>query len=107
MTNQRRESFGEFFRRRRRELDLRQDDVADAVGVKQPAVSAWEKGRTYPAPESLDELARLLKVRVGVLADLLVADGRPDPRVAPIKAAAARRAALRAPEPLDAEAAVG
>lgn len=104
MTNHRHESFGDFFRARRRELDVRQSDVAEACSVKQPAVSAWERGKAYPAPELLPILARLLKVRIGELADRFVADGRPDPRVSPIRAAAARRAELAAAAPIPAAA---
>lgn len=45
-----------------------QDGLADAVGVTQPAVVAWEKGRSFPSTAKLFDLAKAADIDV---ADLL------------------------------------
>jgi phage repressor protein C with HTH and peptisase S24 domain len=42
-------------------------EVAQAIGVSQPAISQWESGIAPPGRESLIELAKLWHVPVGVL----------------------------------------
>jgi transcriptional regulator with XRE-family HTH domain len=64
----RQQRFAELIKARRLELDLLQGQVAEACGVRQPAVSAWEAGTAYPTIDKLDLLAKVLEVDV---ADLL------------------------------------
>lgn len=45
--------------RHRRRLGLSQEELAAHVGVGQQAVSAWERERTEPAQEVLEQLVRL------------------------------------------------
>ena len=39
---------GETIAKRRREMNMTQEDVAAAVGVSPQAVSKWETGKTVP-----------------------------------------------------------
>lgn len=48
-------------RRKRRELGLTQEQVAEYLGVSAPAVNKWENGATYPDISLVPALARLLK----------------------------------------------
>lgn len=48
-------------RRKRRELGLTQEQVAEYLGVSAPAVNKWESGATYPDIYLVPALARLLK----------------------------------------------
>ena len=48
-------------RRKRRELGLTQEQVAEYLGVSAPAVNKWESGATYPDISLVPALARLLK----------------------------------------------
>ena len=47
-------------RRKRRELGLTQEQVAEYLGVSAPAVNKWENGATYPDISLVPALARLL-----------------------------------------------
>ncbi len=42
-------------------LDLTQIQLADKIGVSQPALSKWLKGRTAPEPENLKKLASIAR----------------------------------------------
>lgn len=57
----------EIIRRRRKELSLTQEQIADSLGVSAPAVSKWEKGSSYPDITLLPALARLLKIDLNTL----------------------------------------
>ncbi|MFH9090900.1 helix-turn-helix domain-containing protein [Streptomyces sp. NPDC017673] len=59
----------------RRELDLKQSEVAEVVGVSPARVSAWEKGRSVPDPEKLPRLAAAVRRD---LDELFPRKGRPD-----------------------------
>lgn len=48
---------------------MTQRDLAKAVRVHQPSVSAWELGKTMPSPGTVLTLARLLDLDLAELAD--------------------------------------
>lgn len=48
---------------------MTQRDLARAVGVHQPSVSAWELGKTMPSPSTVLTLAALLNLDIANLAD--------------------------------------
>lgn len=60
-------TFKDVIKDAREELGLTQDDVADKLGVTQPAVSMWENGRSRPTADVLVALADLLKLDVAQL----------------------------------------
>lgn len=64
-----RERFGSLVRACRLDNEMTQEDLADAVGVHQPSVSAWELGRTLPAPGTMLDLARLFNLDLAILTD--------------------------------------
>lgn len=49
---------------RRKELGLRQSDVADAMGVGQPSISELERGYTSPKLETLQRYARAVDATI-------------------------------------------
>jgi transcriptional regulator with XRE-family HTH domain len=53
---------GESIRRLRTAKDLTQQQLGDLVGVKQHAVSQWERGSSYPARQHMRALADALDV---------------------------------------------
>lgn len=53
---------GETIRKRRKELNLTQEQMAAYLGVTAPAVHKWEKGISYPDAALLPAVARLLKM---------------------------------------------
>jgi transcriptional regulator with XRE-family HTH domain len=61
--------FADTIRAARKAKGLGQDDVAEVLEVKQPAVSAWESGRKYPTVDKLFALARLLGLSIDELID--------------------------------------
>jgi transcriptional regulator with XRE-family HTH domain len=67
--------FGELVARRRRELDITQDELARRVGWSQERISTIERGR-YGLP-SLPSLSRLATALETPLSDLLSAAGYP------------------------------
>ncbi len=64
MDNQR---IGAFIRERRKEKELTQKDVAEALHITDRAVSKWERGLNAPDIALLEPLAELLGVTVGEL----------------------------------------
>jgi Zn-dependent peptidase ImmA (M78 family)/DNA-binding XRE family transcriptional regulator len=50
-------------------LEMTQTNLAEALGVTQPAVSFWEKGLRVPEPEMLERLADVLQVLPQSLTD--------------------------------------
>lgn len=50
-------TLGENIRKRREELKLSQEDVAERLGVSRQAVSKWEKGQSKPTANNLIQLA--------------------------------------------------
>lgn len=58
---------GEVIRRKRKEQELTQEQVAQRLGVSAPAVNKWERGSSYPDISILPSLARLLNTDVNTL----------------------------------------
>jgi transcriptional regulator with XRE-family HTH domain len=56
--------FGKRLRQVRRERDLTQEQLAEALGVSVEAVSNFERGVHAPSFESLEKLAEVLQVSV-------------------------------------------
>ncbi len=69
------ETLGKRIAALRREKNLKQDDVAQALGVSSQAVSKWENDQTCPDISLLPELAKLL----GVTVDVLLSGREPEP----------------------------
>lgn len=65
-------------KRRREALNLRQMDVAEALGVDRSTVASWETGRASPEARLILPLAKLLKIP----ADDLLAEPDNGPKVA-------------------------
>ena len=59
--------FHQVLKKRRQELDLTQEAIAERLGVSTPAVNKWEKGKGYPDILLLAPLARLLKIDLNEL----------------------------------------
>lgn len=57
-----RTAFGAFIRRRRRQLNLSQQAVAEHTSTTQASVSAWENGRQFPIDEHFSALAQTLQI---------------------------------------------
>lgn len=57
------------FKKARNANRLSQLEIATALGVKQPTVSAWENGTKYPSSENLRALCKLLNVSADYLLD--------------------------------------
>ncbi len=60
-------NFGENIRKYRRERDLTQDDLAQAVGVTYQSVSKWERNEGYPDIALLPVIARYFGITVDTL----------------------------------------
>lgn len=54
--------FQENLRRRRRELELTQSDLAKLIGAQQPYVADLENGMRHPTLETLAKLSEALKI---------------------------------------------
>jgi transcriptional regulator with XRE-family HTH domain len=72
------ESFGARLRRLRLKRRLGQTQLAAALDVSAPAVSAWEKDRARPKHDRLDALGQLLGVSVAELLGDDVGEFSPD-----------------------------
>lgn len=57
----------EVIRRKRKELNLTQEQIATILGVSAPAVNKWENGNSYPDITLLAPLARILGIDVNEL----------------------------------------
>ena len=60
---------GEAIRRRREELKLSQEYVAERLGVSRQAVSKWETGQSEPTAGNLVQLAEVLEIGLSQLVD--------------------------------------
>jgi transcriptional regulator with XRE-family HTH domain len=60
-------------KQQRERLGLRQQDVAEALGINRSNVAAWEAGRVYPDVRRIRQLAEVLQIS----ADDLLADPEP------------------------------
>lgn len=47
------------FKRLRQEAQLRQEDVAEKLGINRTTIVGWERGKWLPRPETIVELANL------------------------------------------------
>lgn len=56
-----------FLRERRRQLGLKQSDVAKETGVSPAAVSEWEREKNQPGVTVIPRLAKALKMPVARL----------------------------------------
>lgn len=54
--------FGDNIKRLRKNKGLKQQEIAELLGVKQNTYSDWENGKTDPSFENLVKLADLLDV---------------------------------------------
>ncbi len=57
----------EVIRKRRKELNLTQEQIATLLGVSAPAVNKWENGNSYPDITLLSPLARVLGIDINEL----------------------------------------
>ena len=55
-------TLGERLRKARKKLGIRQADIAQAVGVAQPTVHAWESDQCYPETARVREVAKAYDV---------------------------------------------
>jgi len=67
------EIFGQCLRRRRRELDLSQEQLAKKAHVSQNLIVRYEKGTVTPGFDKAIALAGALEMSVGELAGLTLA----------------------------------
>ena len=58
---------GKKIRRRRNELDLTQEELADKVGISRVYAGYIEQGRHTPSLEVLEKIAKTLKIRLSEL----------------------------------------
>lgn len=58
---------GEFIKRKRKEFNLSQSDLASRLNITAQAVSKWENGRGIPDIEMLKELSTIFKVNINEL----------------------------------------
>jgi len=61
---------------RQRELGLQSTDVARLVGTTEPTVSRWINGHSRPGAKNLERLSKVLRLPVGSLLEVAVAEGR-------------------------------
>ena len=60
-------TLGESIKKRREELKLSQECVADRLGVRRQAVSKWETGQSEPTASNLIQLADILEISLSQL----------------------------------------
>ena len=59
--------FSERLKDLRQQAGLTQVDVAEALGISQPAYASWERGAKKPTQENLVKIAQILNVSVDYL----------------------------------------
>lgn len=62
-------TLGENIRKRREELKLSQEYVAERLGVSRQAISKWEKGQSEPTANNLIQLANIFEISLSELVD--------------------------------------
>ena len=82
MTDHTSRSFGSVLRDARKAAGDTQEELAEALDVKQPAVSAWERGTAYPTPGSLVTIADRYSLDLGDLVRLIADLAGPEPQLA-------------------------
>lgn len=65
-----RRRFAALLRQKRIDAELTQEDLADRIGVRQPAISAWEAGRALPEIPTLLATCEVVGIDAGDLAQL-------------------------------------
>ncbi|MCL5125314.1 MAG: helix-turn-helix domain-containing protein [Deltaproteobacteria bacterium] len=58
---------GKRIQKRRKEVGLTQEDLADKIGVSRAYMGFIEQGRNMPSVEVLEKIARQLKIRMSEL----------------------------------------
>ncbi|OFP64308.1 helix-turn-helix domain-containing protein [Streptococcus sp. HMSC078H12] len=66
--------FSERLKNLRKQAQLTQVDVAEKLGISQPAYASWERGVKKPTQENLVKIAKLFNVSV----DTLVSNDKTD-----------------------------
>jgi transcriptional regulator with XRE-family HTH domain len=61
----------ELIRRRRKELHMSQQQLADEVGVSRAAIGQWESGITGPTRKNAPKLAKALQLELSALSYFL------------------------------------
>ena len=59
--------FSERLKKLRKQAQLTQVDVAEKLGISQPAYASWERGIKRPTQENLVKIAQILNVSVDYL----------------------------------------
>jgi transcriptional regulator with XRE-family HTH domain len=59
--------FGKAVRRRRRELDLSQEKLAEYAELHRTYISSIERGKMNPSLENVEKLAQALKISISAL----------------------------------------
>ena len=54
----------------REQRGMTQEDLANRLGVKHPAVSKWERGMAYPSMNTVIKMAELFQVSLDVVLGL-------------------------------------
>ncbi len=63
--------FGNRISSARKRLKMKQQDLADTLGVSQGTISRMEQGLTYPTADQMRELSAALKIDMGEMFDLM------------------------------------
>ncbi len=63
---------GNLFRKRRRELDISQKELADKVGVVPSYITQIERGKRNPSPDVAEEITKILKLDFDPIRDDLI-----------------------------------
>lgn len=61
--------FSERLKTLRKEAGLTQVDIAEKLGISQPAYASWERGVKKPTQENLIKIAQILSVSIDYLLD--------------------------------------
>ena len=59
--------FGKAIRRRRRELDLSQEQLAERAELHRTYISSIERGQRNPSLENIEKLAKALEISISAL----------------------------------------
>jgi len=59
--------FGKVIRRRRREMDLSQEDLAERAQLHRTYISSIERGQRNPSLENIEKLAKALNISISAL----------------------------------------
>ncbi|BDI16153.1 hypothetical protein ANSO36C_19550 [Nostoc cf. commune SO-36] len=59
--------FGKAIRRRRREMDLSQEELAERAQLHRTYISSIERGQRNPSLENIEKLAKALNISISAL----------------------------------------